>query len=271
VFDPASFLQRYYVDPIIYDSSYNPVDTVTWAILLGLSLLVLMRLLPGRGIALDDRLVLYTLPYILAGSSLRVIEDADIVTAPWRYLLITPLIFFVVFAVTFASLLLCRRLWGEMYHSRYAAIGAAWTACNLAVLSSLGLANGWVIAAVFLLGSSLTGVILLLRSRLSCLHFLQEPFNMMVIYAHMLDASSTYFGVDLFGYYEKHVVPTALIDLTGTAAIMFPLKILVLLPALYLLGREVESSSVKSLLRLTLITLGLAPAIRNTLRLALGV
>jgi len=87
----------------------------------------------------------------------------------------------------------------------------------------------------------------------------------------MLDASSTYIGVDWFSYYEKHVVPTLLINLTGSAAIMFPLKLLILLPALSMIDRSLSEPSLKNLTKLTLITLGLAPAVRNTLRLALGI
>ena len=94
---------------------------------------------------------------------------------------------------------------------------------------------------------------------------------MMIIYAHMLDASSTYIGVDWFGYYEKHVVPTFIINLTGTAAIMYPLKLLVLLPALSMIDKSLEDPSLRNLAKLVLITLGLAPAVRNTLRLALGI
>ena len=93
----------------------------------------------------------------------------------------------------------------------------------------------------------------------------------MIIYAHMLDASSTYYGVDWFGYYEKHVVPTFLIDLTGSAAIMFPLKLAILLPVLYMIDKSMQEPSLRNLTKLTLITLGLAPAVRNTLRLALGI
>lgn len=269
--DPAGFLQRYYIDPIIHDTSYNPVDTVTWAALLGLSLLALLWLLPRWGVVMDDKLVLSSLPYVLAGSSLRVIEDADLVAAPWRYLLITPIIFFLVFFVTSACLLFARRIWGESYHARYAALGGLWAAANLAILFRLEIVNGWVIPAVFLLGSGLAGALWLLQSRVSALAFLRDRFNMMVIWAHMLDAGSTFIGVDWFGYYEKHVVPTALIGLVGTAAVMFPLKLIVLLPALYMIDREMEVSAARSLIRLTLITLGLAPAVRNTLRLALGI
>ena len=156
------WIYKYYIDPIIYDTSYNPVDTVTWAIILGLAILGLIKLFRRWDLMMDERLVLSTLPYILAGSSLRVIEDADLVAAPWRYLLITPLIFFLVFLITAACLIITRKIWGEEFHARYAAIGLIWTFFNLAVLSTLGFKNAWVIAAVFLLGSALTGGILFL-------------------------------------------------------------------------------------------------------------
>lgn len=267
----ASFIHKYYIDPIIYDTGYNPVDTVTWAIILGLAILGLIKLLRRWDVLMDERLLLSTLPYILAGSSLRVIEDADLVAAPWRYFLITPLIFFLVFLITAVCLIITRKIWGEKFHARYAAIGFLWTFFNLAVLSTLGFKNIWVIVAVFLLGSALTGGILLCRRRLSALKFLDDRFNQMIIYAHMLDASSTYFGVDWFHYYEKHVVPTFLINLTGSAAIMFPLKLAILLPVLSMIDKSLQDPSLRNLTKLTLITLGLAPAIRNTLRLALGI
>jgi uncharacterized membrane protein len=267
----AAFVHKYYIDPIIYDTGYNPVDTITWAIILGLAILGLIKQLRHWNFLMDERLLLSTLPYILAGSSLRVIEDADLVAAPWRYLLITPLIFFMVFLITAACLLLSRRIWGEKFHARYAAVGLLWTFFNLTVLSTIGFKNAWVIAAVFLLGSAFAWGILFCGRRLPALKFLDDGFNQMIIYAHMLDASSTYFGVDWFSYYEKHVVPTFLINLTGTAAVMFPLKLALLLPVLSMIDRSLTEPSMRNLIKLTLITLGLAPAIRNTLRLALGV
>jgi len=272
----ASFVQKYYIDPIIYDTSYNPVDTITWAIVLGLAIIGLLKLLGRLKISMDERLLLFTLPYILAGSSLRVIEDANLVAAPWRYLLITPLIFFLVFFVTAGVLIMARRIWGEEYHKNYAAIGFLWTGCNLAVLSTVGLVNSWVIPAVFLLGTAFAGGVILCGRHLSArclpgLKFLDGRYSQMIIYAHMLDAGSTYIGVDWFDYYEKHVVPTFLIELAGTAAIMFPLKLIILLPVLSMIDRSIEDRTLRNLTKLALITLGLAPAVRNTLRLALGV
>lgn len=269
--DLISWINRYYIDPIIYDTGYNPVDTATWAVILGLALLVLIRLFQKLGLQIDERLIQSTMPYVFAGSSLRVIEDAELVPGPLKYLLITPMIYLLVFAVAISALLLTRWLGGREFYRVYAAIGGLWTLLNLTVLARLGFANLWVIFAVFFLGTALAGSIYLLRSVFPGLGFLDDKYNLAVLYVHMLDASSTYLGVDWFGYREEHVVPTFLIDLTGTAAVMFPLKLLILLPALAAIDRYADNASLRNLLKLTLIVLGLAPAVRNALRLALGV
>jgi len=266
-----NWVYKYYVEPIIYDSGYNPVNTVTWAILLGICILGLIRIFKRLDLKMDEKLVLYTLPYVLAGSSLRVIEDAGLVTPPASYLLITPLIYFLVFFVTTASLILTRKILGENFHRVYATIGLLWTFVNLAALSTVGVERPLVPVAVLFLGTFLTGIIYLLRVPLPQLNFLDNRYNLAILYSHMLDASSTYIGVDWFGYYEKHVVPTYLIDLTGTAAIMYPLKLLVLLPLLSIIDKYIEDKSLLNLTKLALIVLGLAPAIRNTLRLTLGI
>ena len=266
-----NWVYKYYVEPIIYDTGYNPINTVTWAILLGISILGLIRIFKRLDLKMDEKLVLYTLPYVLAGSSLRVIEDAGLVKPPASYLLITPLIYFLVFFVTTASLILTRKFLGKNFHHAYAAIGLLWTFLNLAALSTVGVQRPLVPVAVLFLGTLLTGIIYLLRLPLPQLNFLNNGYNLAILYSHMLDASSTYIGVDWFGYYEKHVVPTYLIDLTGTASIMYPLKLLVLLPLLSIIDRYIEDKSLLNLTKLALIVLGLAPAIRNTLRLTLGI
>jgi uncharacterized membrane protein len=266
-----NWVYKYYAEPIIHDTGYNPVNTVTWGILLGISILGLIRIFKWLDLKIDEELVLYTLPYVLAGSSLRVIEDAGLVKLPTSYLLITPLIYLLVFFVTMASLILTTKFLGKNFHRAYAAIGLLWTFMNLAALSTIGVQWPPVPVAVLFLGTLLTGIIYLLRLQLPRLNFLDNRYNLAILYSHMLDASSTYIGVDWFGYYEKHVVPTYLIDFTGTAAIMYPLKLIVLLPLLSIIDKYIEDKSLLNLTKLALIVLGLAPAIRNTLRLTLDI
>lgn len=106
---------------------------------------------------------------------------------------------------------------------------------------------------------------------------LTDRLNTGILGAHLIDASSTFVGVDLLGYYEKHVVPTLLINLTGTAAVMYPLKLAIFIPAIYLLDKEVggkddqRTQNLINLIKLVILVLGLSPAVRNTLRMTLGV
>jgi uncharacterized membrane protein len=85
--------------------------------------------------------------------------------------------------------------------------------------------------------------------------------------------------MDWLNYYEKHVVPTFFIDLAGKftshpSIVMFPLKLIVFIPVLYVLDNDFKTEKEKKLiglLKLTILVLGLSPAVRNTLRIMMGV
>jgi uncharacterized membrane protein len=100
--------------------------------------------------------------------------------------------------------------------------------------------------------------------------------NVMIIAGHMLDASATFIGIDRYGYIEKHVLPSTLMETFGTAAVMYPLKLVFLIPALYIMdiGMEEEakeSPHLMALVKLTILILGFAPGTRDVIRMALGV
>lgn len=265
------WIYEYYIDPIVYDTGYNPVNTVTWALILGLMLLAVMRLFRRLDIRIDERFVLSTIPYILAGSSLRVVEDADLLAAPLKYLLITPLIYFLVTAVALSALVFFKGAMRERYLSGYAAVGLCWTGANLILLATQGGGSLWIPAVIILMGSAASLAVWAVVYRQG-LRLLSDSLPLLVLWAHMTDAASTYVGVDWFGYHEKHVLPNFLIDLSGTALVMFPLKLLIIIPVLALIdGTLRDDPSLRNLTLLALLTLGLAPALRNTLRLTLGV
>jgi len=265
------WIYKYYVEPIIHDSGYNLVNTVTWALILGLMLMLIIRLFRRLQISLDQRFVFATAPYILVGASLRVVEDAEMVAVPFKYLLITPFIYLLVAVGTLVSLVLCRWALKERYLAGYSAMGILWTGGNLALLASMGAESYRTPLLIFSLGSAATLAVAALAPRLK-LRFLSDPLNQLILFAHMLDASSTYVGVDWFGYVEKHVLPNLLINLTGTALVMYPLKLLILIPVLALADETLrDDPPLLNLTRLALLTLGLAPALRNTIRLTLGI
>ena len=83
---------------------------ITYVIILFAGVYAVLKLLNKLRIKVDEEFVIATIPYIFVGSVFRVIEDADLLKPPVKYFFITPLIFFVIFAVCFGTLLLTRYL-----------------------------------------------------------------------------------------------------------------------------------------------------------------
>ncbi|HQN91095.1 MAG TPA: DUF63 family protein, partial [Methanoculleus sp.] len=79
------FLYKYYIDPIRYGEAYTLVDTLTYALILIAAVYLLYRGLRRYGIAIDDELVLATLPYVVFGGLLRVVEDTGMITSDLRF------------------------------------------------------------------------------------------------------------------------------------------------------------------------------------------
>ncbi len=103
-----------------------------------------------------------------------------------------------------------------------------------------------------------------------------RSLNVLIFFAHLFDASSTYRGITAYGYAEKHVIPELLIDITGTPLVVFPIKLIMVVLIVYVLDvymREEyqDKKMLVNLLKLVVIILGAAPGVRNTLRLAMGV
>lgn len=273
------FIYTYYIDPIIYDQGYNPVNTITWALILGFVIFVILKILNKFDVRADWDFSKAIIPYIIVGSTLRVMEDAQIFDPPLKYVFITPPIYVLMFIITILLLIISIKLHKSGYIDNwkrsFAAAGIMWSLINIGVLLSVeNIVDPGILITVFLLGSGITLIIYIIFKKTGYTLF-NKPVNITILWAHLLDASSTFIGVDLLGYHEKHVVPTFLIDLTGTASIMFPLKILIFIPVIYILDTQFEqddeSERLKDLMKLIIIILGLAPAIRNTLRMVFGI
>jgi len=270
------FIVKYYIDPIVYDTGYNPVNTLTWGILLGISLFGLLKLLEKLDIDVGRRFVLATVPYVLVGSMLRAMEDAELFPSPLSYLFVTPLIYFVVFAGCAGVLLALARLRSagkiDNIEPVFASIGAFWALlCLAALLWNQEILFAWIPFAAISIATLLAAIIYATARGLR-IHFLSDGLNTLIIWAHMFDASSTFIGVNCMGYVEKHVLSALLTNLCGTALVMYPLKVAVIIPALFFIDSYLgEDDDLKNLAKLAILVLGLAPGTRNVLRMMLGV
>ena len=278
------FIYKYYIDPIVYGQPYNIVDTLTYALVLILALYLIYRWLAHTKIVqVDTRFVLATLPYVVLGGLLRVVEDTGMISPPWQYLLITPLIYFVLFFFTIIALVVSAHAAKaglvRDYARWYAAIGVAACIAIAGLLVWFGLQNGMisipVLATILGMGIVATFLVYAAMRYLLGWTYAADPLYLALIFGQMLDASATSYGIDLheIDYMEVHVVGSNLIELTGTAFVMFPLKLLVLFPAIYVMQiyRREANPAFWHLVLLAMIVVGFAPGVRDMVRMVLYV
>jgi uncharacterized membrane protein len=277
------FLYKYYLDPIRYGEAYTLVDTLTYALILIAAVYLLYRGLRRYGIAIDDELVLATLPYVVFGGLLRVVEDTGMITSDLRFLLITPLIFFLIALIAGVAL-----FGGKIaenagivsrYSKVYAGVGIAGSFLSGAALVWFGLTETTialgVLAAILTLAAVTSVALWAFLAYVLKWGYVSNLLYKLLIFGHMLDASATSYGIDLHPvhYVEQHVVGGALIDATGTAFSMFLLKFAVIIPAVYVLElyRREGDTGFWHLILLAMIVVGMAPGIRDLTRMVLYV
>ncbi|HIP25096.1 MAG TPA: DUF63 family protein [Archaeoglobus profundus] len=256
------FIQKYYIDSIVYKTGYNPINTLTWITILLIAIIILFKFLKNK-VAFDEKFVYSNIPYIIFGASLRIYEDAGFITPPFSYLFMTPMIYIIVFLLTFPTLIVSIKIKGERYWIYHSIVGLIISIPTLVVLFlKLNIENLFVFPTVVTLASGLTLLYLLISKFVK---HMNNKLSLTVFFAHMLDCSSTYVGVQYLGYRELHVLPRYLISMFGPW-IMIPIKFTIFLILLYLLDKE-KDNQLKNFLKFVLIVLGLAPALRNSLRM----
>jgi uncharacterized membrane protein len=272
-FDIGSFIAQYYINPILYNEGYNVVNTLTYAIILGISLFAVLKLMDLLKVKFDERMIIATAPFIVMGASSRVLEDVKFVTPPLSYMFITPLVYFLAFFITVAALILCLVLQNKGivkdYTKPYFAIGVVLILVIVGILTTKRMNSWWwAPILVFSLAFTFTGCIYLVARHFK-IGFLTNKLNIAILFAHMFDASSTFTAIDIVGgFMEKHVVPTYFIGMTHTAFVMYGLKLVVFIPVIYLIEKYFkEDEDLYYLIKFVLLVLGFGPGIRNTLEM----
>ncbi len=243
---------------------YTILNTIVFGIILGLIILLIIKMF--KWIDKDPHeLFIPILPFIFFGSSARALVDNGIY--PLTYILVTPGIYVLTGLLAIITVLLSvliERKTDWDYRYIIFAVGVVICIPNIYYSQHIN-----YLAASQILGSwALISIIFILISRKWSL--LKDKFNLNVLLAHLLDASTTFIAVDYYGYGEQHVLPNALTQMADTALVMYPLKIVVILPALYIIDGYIEDKTIRNMLKLAIFILGLAPGLRNFLSLIMG-
>jgi len=266
--DLGFFFHKYFVEPIITGSGYNIYNTIVYAIIFVLISYGIYKMLIKLKIDIDRNFAIGILPYIVLGGILRALQDKYQIT----YFFVTPLIYFVIFIIALPSLLLFRRLWKKKYYKGWALFGLALCVFGIipmkfvrfeALLLVLLISFAW-----FLVFYGIKKFVKVEEIQ----NFLNQE-NIGLLLAHSFDATTTFVSLQFYPYFEQHVLGSIFVNFFGPIG-MYILKIPIILVVLYFLDKELKAKrerNLRNLIKIAILLLGLAPGLRNFLRLGMGV
>lgn len=245
------WFQNYFINTI----GYNTVNTSVYAILLVIMAYLIFRVLEKLKIKIDRRLIFSIIPYIIFGSTLRVLRDANILDG---YLFTTPLIYFLVFGYTFSVLLITtfiQRKKKYSYHKIMFSIGAISAFIAISFVDIINL-------------SAIKYVLLFFTPWLLFLKIIPWKLeNKLATAAQMFDANVTFVSLYFFGYFEQHVLPNFIINLSGHVYSFVIAKFIAIFSILYVIDRFSDDNKINTYIKMVIAILALATGTRDLLRL----
>ena len=262
-------INEYFLAPIDERTGYNAVNTVVYAVIALAAAYLIFKGLKKLGIKTDKKFAYSIIPFVLFGATLRVVVDANIL--PYNYFTTTPGIYFLVGLTTVAAVLLFHFL-KKPHLLAYAGLLIFIPSFILLVPLFTHYTYAIFILILALLGAAI-GNVAFNWARLEC-----SWLSRLVVFSHALDGAATFVSIDIFSrmqgvtYFEQHVVTNALAQAFGGFWVFYLIKIIFAIGAVYLLEKESDvKKEEKYYIMLLLVIFGLAPGVRDVLRLLCGV
>lgn len=271
------FVQQYFCDPILKYSGYNLINTAVYAaILLIVSFVLVLPWLRKNRIMEHPWFLFSVIPFIVLGSSLRILEDLRIFPRSCNplepaFYTISPGIYILIGILTIVALWLSLRAGKE--HGKalkiFAGIGTLLSVPVLVfLLPRFQVWDGFF--GVFAFAAILTFIAwLATRSFVQTRIVLQNRLNQTVFFGQMLDASATFTAIEFYNCTEQHVLSAGIIDSFGPIAFVI-VKFALMLAVLYYTDKEIEKAENRVFIKLLIAIIGFAPGLRDVLTLAVG-
>ena len=265
-----SFFDKYYLEPIRLDSGYNIFNTLTYAAIAIAGLYLIFLGLRKLKINFDSKFFFAVLPFVILGSSLRAFTDHGFVG--YGFWFVTPGIYIWVILLAVICILISfavSKFFKKSFTKVLMTEGIVLAVLNfIFFFSKLKFTNlfyGFLIV-LFAVLSSLA--VYFVAKKLKAI-WLTEKISFLPVATHLFDASATFVAVDFLGALEKHPLPRLLTNFTGSAVVMYALKLAVLLPAVYLISKEIKDKELKNFTLVMIALLGFALGFRDLLTMIL--
>ena len=261
-----NFINENFLNPLCH--YYTTIGTLTYGLILILAVLGTYKLLKKLKIKIDKKFFLALLPFIIYGGWTRALRDYNLGIYGQSKLFCSPPIYFFVYAITLASLLLSllieRKTRKISYEKIMMVIGTLFLIYDLSLTV---IKNFFGFSVIIILVGSWSLIfygIHKLRPKLLSLE------NAGILVSHLFDASSTFTALTFFSFYEQHVLPNFFIKTLNLGSwVMFPLKIVVVWTVLYYIDKSKEDMFFKRFLKIIILILGLALGVRDFLSVSM--
>ena len=305
LFDPGACAAA--AEPVAYPG-YTLVSEAGYVLTLLVALAGVVFLMRRLDIGRERAFFFALIPFVFFGGVFRVVEDAnnavgDLIAYPWNVLLISPIIYFTVFAVTLAAVVgavaLARRGVVDDYRRVVAGVGTAVLAVTLGYLGWLSATTDPVqffpqVLAVILAGATLAaGATWWLIERFAPeINAGTGLVGLVVIWGHAVDGTANVVGLDWMvalgapqNLVPKHPVnkavveftaatlPESVLAVTGDAWPFLLVKLAAATFVVWVFEPEMfeESPRYTILLLVAVLAVGLGPGTRDMIRATFGV
>ncbi len=287
--DFASFFALYFVNPICFQQQYAPYNvynTAAYAILALAGAYAVFLAIKKLGVRVSsERFFWAVMPFVVFGAAMRVLEDAALLprcvelfgvqnfplpfTSPGIYLLV-----FLILALCFAASLFWKKGDVEKALEMSGKKGAILAGATLLFFFfGVGVKN-WVYGA----GPLAIALSVFLVFKIAWKKSMKEEpdlFASAAFFSQAFDGVATFVGTTFAGYGEQHVVGNAVIDFFGGSWAFFLLKIAFAFAVVWVAKKEFSNGAKdreqRAFVLLLIAVMGLAPGLRDILRIMAGV
>ncbi|MBU1198039.1 DUF63 family protein [Candidatus Micrarchaeota archaeon] len=281
----ANFIDEFFLNPIRYPEIYAPyniVNTAVYAIIALAAVWIIYKGLERMKIKIDRHFFYSILAFVVFGGFLRVTEDADIlprtveIAGLQLHPFVTPGIYVLVFLTLVAAFLILKALKTpkETLYRRIGFVGWALAAITIVwLLRTLGgnVSSEQIAFMVYiLLLAAIPVLVFELIKRWAYNKRAQPDMKRMeqtTVAGQALDGAATFVGVSLAGYGEQHLVANTIFEAFGTPFAFYFLKMVFVIGVIFVLRKEVPRKEEHVYLLLLITLLGLAPGIRDAIRI----
>ena len=300
-------------DGIVVTPGYTTVSTLSYAIVLVFMLIGVLLLLRRLDVRMTPRFYFALFPFMLLGGSLRVVEDVNVafiradagmlIPYPSVALIISPFIYFVMFAFTLgvlvAGIYLARRGPIGSYEPFVGGVGALALTGTVGWLLYLAMTTEIVgffpaVAIITLGGSTLITALYWWASQRYAPYINEGTGSVgaLIVWGHTVDGVANVLSLDWTDalgigvqYSSKHVVNEATVQITGriqpawlseaigTAWPFLFIKVIAAVVVVWIFNDEIfdESPRYAYLLLIAILAVGLGPGTRDMIRAMLAI